>query len=159
MNIIIFTIATVVNVVLSTIRSLCTIKCGKWLSALSNAICYGFYPLIVMLTAKDTVSIVVNMVITAAANFICVWLIKYVEERVRKDKMWKFECTILKNELSRLQELLKLGFYDIPYNYIDIEKYYIVNFYCATQQQINDIQNLFKQCNFKVKYFVSESKM
>lgn len=159
MNIIIFAIATVVNVVLSTIRSLCTIKCGKWLSALSNAICYGFYPLIVMLTAKDTVSIVVNMVITAAANFICVWLIKYVEEKVRKDKMWKFECTILKNELSRLQELLKLGFYDIPYNYIDIEKYYIVNFYCATQQQINDIQNLFKQCNFKVKYFVSESKM
>ena len=159
MNIIIFTIATVVNVVLSTIRSLCTIKCGKWLSALSNAICYGFYPLIVMLTAKDTVSIVVNMVITAVANFICVWLIKYVEEKARKDKMWKFECTILKNELSRLQELLKLGFFDIPYNYIDIEKYYIVNFYCATQQQSNDIQNLFKQCNFKVKYFVSESKM
>ena len=159
MNIIIFTIATVVYVVLSTIRSLCTIKCGKWLSALSNAICYGFYPLIVMLTAKDTVSIVVNMVITAVANFICVWLIKYVEEKARKDKMWKFECTILKNELSRLQELLKLGLFYIPYNYIDIEKYYIVNFYCATQQQINDIQNLFKQCNFKVKYFVSESKM
>lgn len=159
MNIIIFTVATVINITLSTIRSLCTIKGGKWLSALTNALCYGFYPLIVMLTAKDSVTIWANMIITAVANFICVWLIKYIEEKARKDKLWKFECTIFKNELPRLQELLKLGFSDIPYNYIDIDKYYIVNFYCATQQQSVDIQNLFEQCNFKVKYFVSESKM
>ena len=53
--IIFFALMTVINVTLSTIRSLCTIKGGKWLSATTNAICYGFYPLIVMLTAKGTV--------------------------------------------------------------------------------------------------------
>ena len=81
--ILLFTLATIVNVSVSTIRSICTIKCGKWLSALTNAICYGFYPLIVMLTAKDTVDIITNMCITAVANFICVWIIKYVEEKAR----------------------------------------------------------------------------
>ena len=119
--IIFFALMTIINVTLSTIRSLCTIKGGKWLSATTNAICYGFYPLIVMLTAKGTVTILVNMIITALANFICVWLIKFIEEKARKDKLWKFECTILKNELPRLQELLKLSFNDIPYNYIDID--------------------------------------
>lgn len=157
--IIIFIIATIVNVTLSTIRALCTIKGGKWLSATMNAVCYGFYPLIVMLTAKGTVDILINMLITAVVNFVCVWIIKLVEEKARKDKLWKFECTILKDELPRLQELLKLGFYDIPYNYIDIDKYYIVNFYCATQQQSADIKKLFDHCNFEVKYFISESKI
>ena len=79
--ILLFIFATIINVVLSTIRSICTIKCGKWLSALTNAICYGFYPLIVMLTAKDTVTIWVNMIITAVVNFVCVWAIKLVEEK------------------------------------------------------------------------------
>ena len=73
--IIIFAIATVINVTLSTIRSLCTINGGKWLSATTNAICYGFYPLIVMLTAQGTVDIIINMCITAVANFVCVWII------------------------------------------------------------------------------------
>lgn len=157
--ILLFTIATIINICLSTIRSLCTIKGGKMISAITNAVCYGFYPLIVMLTAKDTVSIITNMVITAIANFVCVYIIKMIEEKARKDKLWKFECTILKNELPRLQELLKLSFNDIPYNYIDIDKYYIINFYCATQQQSTDIKRLFEQCNFEIKYFVSESKL
>jgi hypothetical protein len=157
--ILLFTIATIINIILSTIRSLCTIKGGKMISAITNAVCYGFYPLIVMLTAKDTVSIITNMAITAIANFVCVYVIKMVEEKARKDKLWKFECTILKYELPRLQELLRMGFYDIPYNYIDLDKYYIVNFYCATQEQSADIKRLLENCNFEVKYFVSESKL
>ena len=92
-TILIFILATVVNVSLSTVRSICTIKGGKWISAITNAICYGFYPLIVMLTAKGTVDIIVNMIITAVANFICVWIIKFVEEKTRKERIWKIEAT------------------------------------------------------------------
>ena len=92
--ILIFAIATIINVTLSTVRAITTIKCGKWASATMNALCYGFYPLIVMLTAKDTVTICLNMLITALANFVCVWLIKYVEEKARKDKMWRIDLAI-----------------------------------------------------------------
>lgn len=158
MNILLFTIATIINICLSTIRSLCTIKGGKMVSAITNAVCYGFYPLIVMLTAKDTVSIVTNMAITAIANFVCVYVIKLVEEKARKDKLWKVECTIPNTQVERLKGLFEQYLNDVPYNYIDINKYSIFNFYCSTQEQSSAVKNLLEQCNFNVKYFVSESK-
>ena len=127
--ILIFALATVINVTLSTIRSICTIKCGKWLSALTNALCYGFYPLIVMLTAKDTVGIVVNMTITAVANFVCVWLIKYVEEKARKDKLWKVEFAIPKEHTQTVHHSLCC----IPHSYTEVGSWTMFNCYCMTQ--------------------------
>lgn len=159
MNITIFAIATIINVTLSTIRSLCTIKCGKWLSALSNAICYGFYPLIVMLTAKDTVSIVVNMAITAVANFICVWLIKYVEEKARKDKMWKVEMAIpaypeLNSEFNPINDRLMQN--NIPYNWHLMDGWYIYNCYCMTKGQTAICTEIAKQCKGKISAYESQ---
>lgn len=136
--ILIFTLATIVNVSVSTIRSICTIKCGKWLSALTNAICYGFYPLIVMLTAKDTVDIVTNMCITAVANFICVWIIKYVEEKARKDKLWRIDLTIPAEETAFIHRKLA----NIPHNYIECGPKTVFNCYCATQKESAEVKTL-----------------
>lgn len=136
--ILIFTLATIVNVLVSTIRSICTIKCGKWLSALTNAICYGFYPLIVMLTAKDTVDIVTNMCITAVANFICVWIIKYVEEKARKDKLWRIDLTVPAEETAFIHRKLA----NIPHNYIECGPKTVFNCYCATQKESAEVKTL-----------------
>ena len=153
--IVIFAIATVVNVSLSTIRALCTVKGGKWLSAITNAVCYGFYPLIVMLTAKGTVDIIINMIITAIANFVCVWLIKFVEEKARKDKLWKVEATI--DKCYRDDLIHGLTNSDIPFNYIEnIGRYTIFNVFCATQEQSLKVKNYLDL--YHAKYFVSESK-
>ena len=153
--ILIFAIVTVVNVTLSTIRSLCTIKGGKWLSAITNAICYGFYPLIVMLTAKGTVDIIVNMSITAVANFICVWLIKFVEEKARKDKLWLVKMTIPKNNFERVKKDLDNA--NIPYSWIDIEKYVIFDAYCSTQKDTQNATSICKIANGKM--FAVENKL
>ena len=154
--ILIFTIATVINITLSTIRSLCTIKGGKWLSATTNAICYGFYPLVVMLTAKDTVHILVNMLITAVANFVCVWLIKFCEEKARKDKLWKIESSVDKCYRDEIVYYLKS--YDISFNYIDnIGNYTLFNIFCPTQKDSAIVKTLLGK--FNAKYFVSESKI
>ena len=136
--ILIFAIATIVNVTLSTIRSLCTINGGKWLSAITNAVCYGFYPLIVMLTAQGTVGIIVNMVITAVANFVCVWLIKYVEEKGRKDKMWRVDLAIPNDERDFAHRKLK----DIPHNYVECGSWTMFNCYCATQAETAKVKQL-----------------
>lgn len=153
--ILIFAIATIVNVTLSTIRSLCTINGGKWLSAITNAVCYGFYPLIVMLTAKGTVGIIVNMCITAVANFVCVWLIKFVEEKARKDKLWLVKITIPKKDFEKAKYWLKT--WEIPYSYVDIEKYVVFDTYCATQK---DTELVIKVCDmFDGKKFATESKI
>lgn len=152
-----FALMTIINVTLSTIRSLCTIKGGKWLSATTNAICYGFYPLIVMLTAKGTVDIVVNMIITAVANFVCVWLIKFVEEKARKDKLWKVEMAIpleLSNEV--IEKLKSTGGW-IPFNYNYLGKWCIFNCYCDTQDQTKFAKDLAKNYNGKISAYESKS--
>ena len=155
--IIFFALMTVVNVTLSTIRSLCTIKGGKWLSAITNAICYGFYPLIVMLTAKDTVTIWVNMVITALANFVCVWLIKLIEEKAKKDKLWKVEMAIPIGYAEEVVERLKGTGNWIPFNYHYLGKWCIFNCYCDTQDQTKFAKDLAKNYNGKISAYESKS--
>lgn len=154
MNIIIFAIATVINVTLSTIRSLCTIKGGKWLSALTNALCYGFYPLIVMLTAKDSVTIWTNMAITAVANFICVWLIKFIEEKTRKDRMWKVEIACPRVHWDDMHMLLKE--YGIPHNYIEVGHWTMFNCYCMTQRDTQVVVDLAKKRECKISAYESK---
>jgi uncharacterized protein YebE (UPF0316 family) len=155
--ILIFAIATIVNVTLSTIRALCTIKGGKWLSASMNALCYGFYPLIVMLTAKGTVDIIINMIITALANFVCVWLIKFVEEKARKDKMWKVEMAIPLDLSNEVIEKLKSTGGWIPFNYNYLGKWCIFNCYCDTQDQTKFAKDLAKNYNGKISAYESKS--
>lgn len=153
--IVIFAIATIVNVTLSTIRAICTIKGGKWISATTNAICYGFYPLIVMLTAKGTVDILINMGITAIANFCCVWIIKFVEEKARKDKLWKVEATVLRGWTNELHRSLVEA--EIPHNYLEnVGKYTLFNIFCEKQSDSAKAREILNR--FEAKYFVTESK-
>ena len=151
--IIFFALMTVINVTLSTIRSLCTIKGGKWLSAITNAVCYGFYPLIVMLTAKDTVTIWVNMIITAVANFVCVWLIKLIEEKARKDKMWKVEVAIP----NKYGNALHFDLRGLPHNYIEVGSWVMFNCYCMTQADTKMVVDLAKQYEGKISAYESKS--
>lgn len=153
--IIIFAIATVINVTLSTIRSLCTINGGKWLSATTNAICYGFYPLIVMLTAQGTVDIIINMCITAVANFVCVWIIKFVEEKARKDKLWKVEMAIPFDKAERIIDVMNVA--TIPHNYNYLGKWCVFNCYCATQEQSRAVAEMAKQYGGKISAYESKT--
>lgn len=155
MNILIFAIATVINVSLSTIRAICTIKSGKWLSAVMNAVCYGFYPLIVMLTAQGTVGILVNMAITAITNFICVWIIKFVEEKARKDKLWLVKITVKPNYLETIKTELKNK--NVSFTYYNVEKYIVFDTYCETQAQTIFVTDICKK--YDGKMFATENKL
>lgn len=153
-SILIFAGATIINVTLSTIRSLCTINGGKWISATTNAICYGFYPLIVMLTAKGTVDIIVNMIITAVANFVCVWIIKFIEEKSRKDKMWKVEMAIPTEETEFIAK--RLTALEIPNNYQVINEWTVFNCYCQKQKDTATVQNIAKMVGGKISAYESK---
>lgn len=153
--ILIFIIATIVNVTLSTIRSLCTIKGGKWLSATANAINFGFYPLIIMLTAKGTVTIIANMLITAIVNFICVWIIKLVEEKARKDKLWLVKCTIPNEMAEDMYEALEID--NIPYTDIPVRDYIVFDTYCKTQEETQKIKKYCIAAGGKM--FATENKL
>ena len=75
---------------------------------------------------------------------------------MRRDKLWKVEATIPAAERDNLlDECVKRGI--DHYNYVDINRYYIFNFFCNTQQESRMVRELLKE--FSAKYFVSESKI
>lgn|SRR5574344_1871440 len=149
-----FIIFNIINVVIQTIKSICTIKCNKWIAAIVNAIAYGLYTYIVVLTVCE-LDLWIKIFTVAGANLIGVFLVKYFEEKKRKDKLWKIEVTIPIEEKEQMIEDCK--YYHFSYNYIDIEKYAIFNFYCATQKDSQNVKCLLKSYN--AKYFVAESKI
>jgi hypothetical protein len=156
--IIIFIVFNVLNVVIQTIKSIATIKCGKNMAAVINAIAYGLYTYIVVLTASDGVSLWFKIVVVALANLVGVWVVKFVEEKGRKDKLWKVEATLRSQNIEPQYDdcIIELKESNIPFNYIDANKYIIVNCYCATQKESAQVKTILNK--YHAKYFVSESK-
>ena len=50
---IIFIALNIVNVIIQTVKSLATVKCGKTVAALVNAIAYGLYTVVVVYIVCD----------------------------------------------------------------------------------------------------------
>ena len=152
---IIFIVLTILNVVIQTIKSIATIKCGKVVASLVNAVAYGLYTYVIFFTSADGIDLHAKAVITAFANLVGVYVVKFFEEKARKDKLWKVEATVR----SSLVQPLHLALKDcgIDHNYIEgVGQYTIFNIYCPTQAVSTEVRELLEQS--KVKYFVSESK-
>lgn len=151
---ILFIVLQIVNVILSTIRSIVTIKCDKYMSAIVSALYFGFYT-VVLIYMNCNLDLWTKVAITAITNLIGVFIVKYGEELARKDKLWKVEFTVLGKNTSAVVNLLDLA--HIPHNYIEnVGKYTIFNTYCATQKQSESVKEVIKEYN--AKYFVSETK-
>lgn len=151
---IIFSLLTVINVTLQTIKSIATIKCGKSIAALINAIAYGLYTFVVFYTASDGISLWAKAGITAGANLVGVYIVKFFEEKATKEKLWKVEAAISKVSYEHNIELLTAC--TVSHNFIDVGTHYIVNFFCTTKDESHEVKILLKHTD--AKYFVSESK-
>lgn len=151
---IIFIVLNIVNVIIQTVKSLATIKCGKTMASIINALAYGLYTVVVVYTMCD-LPLWSKALIVGLCNLVGVYVVKLIEEKSRKDKLWKVEATIPKSEAEQM--IKDCEYYQLTYNYIDIEKWYLFNFYCPTQQDSTNVKNLLKSYN--AKYFVSETKI
>ncbi len=145
---------SIVNVVFSTIRSIVTIKGGKWTAALMSGGYFAFYNIVMMWTVADF-PMWQKCLITFVCNVIGVYLVKWGEEKSYKDKLWKIETSVLRQEAPKIKaELDRKG---IDNQYIDnIGKYAKFEILSETQAQSIEVRNILKP--YKVKYFVSESK-
>lgn len=151
---ILFIVFNALNVIIQTIKSLATIKCGKTVAALINAIAYGLYVYITILTVCD-LPLWQKMLIVALCNFVGVFIVKWVEEKARKDKLWLVKMTIPKENAIRVQGDLKNA--NIPFSWIDIDKYVIFDTYCNTQQDTANATLICKIANGKM--FATENKL
>ena len=152
-TILLFALCTAVNVILSTIKSILTVKGGKLSASFINALTYGFYSYVIVLTSADGMSIWLKMAITAVCNFIGVYLVKWIEEKARKDKLWKVELTVP----TKYTNIIDFDLHDVPHSYIKLsDKHTLFNFYCATQKESAKVKSIANQ--YEAKYFVAESK-
>lgn len=152
-TILLFALCTAVNVILSTIKSILTVNGGKISASLINAITYGFYSYVIVLTSADGMPIWLKMAITAVCNFVGVYLVKWIEEKARKDKLWKVELTVP----TKYTNTIDFDLHDVPHSYIELsDKHTLFNFYCATQKESAKVKAIANQ--YEAKYFVAESK-
>ena len=150
---IIFIALNITNVIIQTIKSLVTVKCGKTAAALINAAAYGLYTVVVIYTVCE-LPLYLKALIVAICNLVGVYVVKLIEERARRDKLWKVEATIPVEIAEKVKHDLRAN--GLPYNYIDIEKYYLFNVYCENQEQSKVAKVILDYYN--AKYFVSENK-
>lgn len=146
----IFIILSIINVIFSTVRTLTTIKSGKTVAALTSGGYFAYYNLVLVYTVADF-PMWQKCAITFICNVVGVWIVKFGEEKARKDKLWKVEVTVPTEFLSDVDKT------DIPHSYIKIsDKHTLFNFYCATQKESEQVRNLVNE--YGAKYFVAESK-
>ena len=157
--ILIFTAITFLNVIINTTRSLFTIKGGKWSAAIVNAICYGFYTYVIVLTATADFSTNTKALITFICNLGGVLLVKYLEEKLRKDKLWIFTATCNQSSdvLNNVVQALKDLHIKLVYNEIEKDKLYSLQVFSNTQKESDLIIDIFKTYN--IKYCAMENAL
>ena len=152
---IIFIVLNIFNVIIQTIKSIATVKCDKVVAAIINAIAYGLYTVVTVFMLCD-LPLAWKAFIVAMCNLVGVYAVKALEEKARKDKLWKVEATVSAQYAERLHN--ELSVVKLSHNYIDkIGKYVIFNVYCETQADSIEAKKLLDY--YHAKYFVSESKI
>ena len=145
---------SIVNVVFSTIRSIVTINGSKAMASLISGGYFAFYNVMMIYTVADF-PMWQKCLITFVCNVVGVWLVKWGEEKSRKDKLWEVRGT-LTTPINCVAVCKDLDEANIPYNYIDVNKYIIFNCYCATQADSVKVKKILN--DWEMKYFVAESK-
>ena len=147
-------VLSIINVIFSTVRSITTIKGSTLVASLVSGGYFAFYNIMLIYTVADF-PMWQKCVITFFCNVFGVAIVKLIEAKMQKDKLWKVEATINKTNQSDVCEMLNKA--KVPYNYIEgVGKYTIFNVFCATQNQSIAVKEILKAYN--AKYFVSESK-
>lgn len=149
-----FVALSIINVVFSTIRSIVTINGNKAVASLISGGYFAFYNVMMIYTVANF-PMWQKCIITFVCNVVGVWLVKWGEEKARKDKLWKVEATVPFYETDHLHAELKEELID--HNYVeDVGNWSIFNIYCPTQEQSRIAKQILGK--HQAKYFVSESK-
>ena len=149
-----FIILNIANVIIQTVKSIVTVKGGKGIAAIVNAITFALYTVVTVYMMCD-LPLLWKAGIVGLCNLVGVWIVKFLEEKSRKDKLWKVEVTVKKGFSADLLQT-ELENSDIPFNYIDINKYILFNIYCETQKESQIVKQFINKLD--AKYFVSETK-
>ena len=149
--IIIFTVCSLVNVILSTMKTILTVRSTKVVASVINAVTYGFYAIVVKQLAS--LDLIVTVIVTIATNLIGVYISMWIMDKMKKDCLWKISVTTKDKSIVK-----KIENFDIEYTLSPIqykkETYYSIEIFSKNQKDSTIIKNILNE--YKVKYNVTE---
>lgn len=155
MNILItFFILTAFNVVFSTVKSIITVRGSPLIAALVNAGYYAYYNLVILYTVANF-PLWQKVAVTFLCNLVGVFLVKYIESKREKTKLWLVKMTIPAEASDFVKKRLKDK--DISNTYYEFEKFTVFDCFCSNKQDTQAIVQLCKA--FDGKMFASENKL
>ena len=150
-----FVVLTIINVILNTARTIITVKGGMFWSSFIAALAFGFYTIVIIYTVCD-LPMWLKATVTALANFVGTYFVKYVEMKVRKDRRWMVDVVIFEKNLAFAKDYLnehEIKFSEMP---IANSGSHVFHIYSNTKEESSNIRALLK--TFNAKYVVVESK-
>lgn len=159
--IIVFSIAQLINVILNTVKTIVMYRQEKLSSSLINAICYGFYTIIVVFMAGE-MPLWIKIVLTAITNFVGVWLsiviLEKVNKKYHKDKLWIITATakpdtMAETENDLIESKVKYNFMATTLN--GFKSCGVFNIYAYTQEDSTKVKAIIEK--YSLKYNVQES--
>jgi hypothetical protein len=159
--IVVFFICSIINVALNTAKTIIMHKEEKISSSIINAITFGFYAIIVVMTAS-ALPLWITILITAITNLIGVYGSMWLLERFKQDSLWEITATIkAKKEDSAIVDYLIKTFEDndIPFSIIECynKEKLIFNIYSHNQNESILIK---KELDYVgAKYIVHEERV
>lgn len=90
---IIFIICSLVNVIVSTLKSIITVKGSKLSASVINAISYAINTVVIVYTAGNF-ALWIKILISAFTNFIGVYIGIWILDKLKKDKLWEIKGII-----------------------------------------------------------------
>ena len=80
-------------------------------------------------------------------------LVKLIEEKSTRDKLWKIEVTVRNSAVEELHSKMA----EVSHHYVPVGKNTKFEFYCETQAESKMVKDIVKE--YGAKYFVAESKI
>lgn len=151
MYIVLFFICQLINVILSTIKSVVTIKGTKLVASIFSAINYGFNTVIIKVIAD--VDLYIAVIISVVCNLIGVYFGLWVTEKLRKEQLWKITVTVPTDNLQDFKKDLLANDIDFIAYETSWKDYKVVDVFSKHKSTSKVIKEIFKHYN--VKYTIS----
>ena len=146
---------SLLNVVIQTVKSLCTVKSSTFVAACVNALAYGIYTYVIIFTNSEGLPIWGKALITAASNFTGVYIANYFFNRFfTKEVAWVVSTSIA-NPDTFISDLNKVGLDYHDYGYNSDGNYKLIDVYCPTKSDSKKLTQILPQDTI---YNISENR-
>ena len=152
-SLVIFIVIQFANVIISTIKSVLTVKGGKTTAAIINAVSYTFAAVVTKFITEQSFLWVI--LITFFTNLIGVYLAKWLLEKTKKERLWTIMTTAREDNHAEIEQQLRRR--DIQYTLLPAANdRYFIHIFSYSKAESAMISEILEQ--FSLKYSIVENR-